>query len=75
VHVLRLDILSSDEWVRICDTATKQWPEERLSRSEILRRYCLFGMESFKRLSPDDQSRLAHSFQASMESSDGRLKH
>jgi hypothetical protein len=26
-------ILSSDEWVTICDTASKQWPQECLSRS------------------------------------------
>jgi hypothetical protein len=32
-------------------------------------------MESFKRLSPADQSRLAHQFQASMEAGDERLKH
>jgi hypothetical protein len=52
--------------------ASKQWPQECLCRSEIVRRYTLFGIESLKNLSPEDQSRLAHQFQASMEASDER---
>jgi len=68
-------ILTSSEWQRIQQSAGKQWPNEMLSRGEICRRYALFGMESFKRLSPADQSRLAHQFQASMEAGDERLKH
>lgn len=68
-------LLTSNEWVKIRDAANKQWPQERLSRSEIVRRYTLFGMESLKNLSPTDQARLAHGFQASMEAGDERLKH
>jgi hypothetical protein len=67
--------LTSDEWVRIHNAAGKQWPKETLSRGEICRRYVLYGMESLKNVSPEDQSRLAHSFQASMEANDARLKH
>ena len=49
--------------------------EETLSRGEICRRYALFGMESFGKISPAYQERLAHKFQASMEAGEERLKH
>ena len=67
--------LTSSEWMRIKQCAEKQWPKECLSRAEIVRRYALFGMESLQKLSLADQSRLADRFQASMESSDERLRH
>lgn len=68
-------ILTSDECVKIQQAAAKQWPTETLSRSEIVRRYTMFGIQALKKTSADDQSRLAHQFQASMEASDERLKH
>jgi hypothetical protein len=46
--------------------AAKQWPAETLSRSEILRRYVLAGVESLKNIPPDDAARLAREFQASI---------
>lgn len=54
--------------------AEKQWPQECLSYAEMVRRYVLAGMESLKNVSPADQTRLAHQFQASMTAGDTRLK-
>ena len=67
--------LTSSEWMRIQQCAEKQWPQECLSRAEIVRRYTLFGMEALKNLSSADQSRLADRFQASMEATGERLRH
>jgi hypothetical protein len=66
--------LTSDEWIKIFNAAAKQWPTETLSRAEIVRRYTMFGIQALKNTSADDQSRLTHQFQASMEASDTRLK-
>jgi hypothetical protein len=67
--------LTSSEWMKIQQAASKQWPGERLSRAEICRRYVLVGIQAVKNVSPTDQSRLAHQFQASMEAGDESLKH
>jgi len=67
--------LSSDEWIKISNAAVKQWPTETLSRREIVRRYTLFGIETLKNLSPDEQSRATHQLQSSMTASDTRLRH
>ena len=66
--------LTSDECVKIQQAAAKQWPTETLSRSEIVRRYTIFGIQALKNISADDQSRLAHQFQASTKASDGRVR-
>jgi hypothetical protein len=66
--------LSSDEWVRIRNSARTQWPQECLSHAEILRRHALFGVQSFKSVPQADQSRLQHAFQASMTIEDTRMK-
>lgn len=34
--------LTSAEWMRITQHADKRWPQERLSISELIRRYALF---------------------------------
>jgi hypothetical protein len=67
--------LRSDEWIKIRNAAVKQWLTETLSRAEIVRRYTMFGIESLKNLSPDEQSRATHQLQAGMEASDVRLQH
>ena len=67
-------LVSSSEWVRIRDAAARQFPNENLSRAEICRRYVLAGVDAIKNASPADCARLAHQFQASVESGDQRLK-
>jgi hypothetical protein len=67
--------LTSDEWIKIQQAAAKQWPTETLSYAEIVRRYTMFGVQSLTNISPADQSRLTHQFQASMTAQDTRLKH
>ena len=74
-HALCHGYLSSDQWIKIHNAAAKQWPTETLSRAEIVRRYTVFGIQVLKNTSADDQTRLSHQFQASMEASDTRLKH
>ena len=66
--------LTSDEWVKIQQAASRQWPGEVLSRAEICRRYFLVGMETLKNISDADRVRLAHQFQASIEAEDQRLR-
>ena len=68
-------LLSSSEWIRVRDAEGKQFPDETLFRCDICRRCVLAGIDATKNLSPADQARLVHQFQASMESSDKRLKH
>jgi hypothetical protein len=67
--------LTSSEWLRIQQAAQKQFPNENLSRAEIIRRYTLAGVDVFEQLSASDRARLAHEFQASMQASDQRLRH
>ena len=67
--------VSSDEWLRIQQAAAKLWPTEMLSRSEILRRYVLAGVESLRNLSPRDAAQLARQFQDSIIVPDARLRH
>jgi hypothetical protein len=67
--------LTSAEWVKIRDAAAKQFPNETLSRAEIVRRYALAGIDALKDLSASDRARLAHGFQASMEAGEERLRH
>ncbi len=66
--------LTSSEWIRIQQAAGQQFPHERLSRSEIIRRYVLVGIRALSSASASDRERLAHQFQASMEASDQRLR-
>lgn len=66
--------LSSAEWVKIREAASKQWPGETLSHSEVLRRYVLIGIGTLKNVSPQDAKRLAHELQCSMPVGDTRLK-
>jgi hypothetical protein len=54
------------------NAAVKQWPAETLSRAEIVHRYAMFGIQSLKSASPDDQSRATHQLQSSMTASDTR---
>ena len=67
--------LTSSEWVRIQEAAQKAFPNETLSRAEIVRRYALAGVDALRQLAPTDRARLAHEFQASTEAGDERLRH
>ena len=67
--------LTSSEWLRIQQAASKQFPNEALSHAEIVRRYTLAGIDALKQLSSADRARLAHGFQASMEAADERMMH
>jgi hypothetical protein len=67
--------LTSSEWMRIQQAASKQFPNETLSRAEIVRRYTLAGIDALKQLSSADRARLANGFQASMEAADERMRH
>ena len=67
--------LTSSEWVRIQEAAQKAFPNETLSRTEIIRRYALAGVDVLKQLSSADRLRLAHGYQASMEAGEERLRH
>jgi DNA-directed RNA polymerase subunit RPC12/RpoP len=62
-------VISSAEWVKILDAANRQFPNEKLSGSEIVRRYALTGVEAIKDASPEDLAKLAHDFQASFQTS------
>jgi hypothetical protein len=53
-------LLSSDEWVRIQQAANRQFPNETLSLSEIVRRYTLAGIEVLTDIYDEDRKRLGH---------------
>jgi hypothetical protein len=74
VYCLTLN-LRSNEWLKIYNAAVKQWLTETISYAEIARRYIMTGIQSFKNVSPDEQSRATHQLQASMTASDTRLRH
>ena len=67
--------LSSYEWLRIHQSATKQWPTETLSRAEIIRRYALIGIKSFSNLSSEARADQTRDLQQSIHAPDERLRH
>jgi hypothetical protein len=67
--------LTTSEWVKIRDAAQKAFPNEVLSRSEIIRRYALTGIEVLAKLGPQDKARAQYSFQQSMGAGEERMKH
>ena len=66
--------ISSDEWLRIQQAASGQFPNESLSRSEIIRRYALAGIQALGKQSPGELERTAHEFRASQAAPDQRLR-
>jgi hypothetical protein len=57
--------LTSNEWHRIRQVTDQQWPNQRLSRAEILRRCALAGLDLLRNLQPRDQARLQRDYQLS----------
>jgi hypothetical protein len=60
--------------MRIRQAASREWPDESLSRAKICRRYVSVGMEALKNFSAADRARLAHELRASIEAEDQRLR-
>jgi hypothetical protein len=67
-------IFGVENWLLFQQAAQKAFPNENLTRSEIVRRYTLAGIDALKQLSASDRARLAHEYQASMEAPEERLK-
>jgi hypothetical protein len=65
--------LTSGEWLRIQQAAGRQFPNENLSRAEIVRRYILAGIQKLDSVSPADQARIAHEMRESMPAPDEKL--
>jgi hypothetical protein len=59
-------IISSQEWIRLGHAAAKQFPNDVLTRGEILRRYATSGVSALKNLSEQDRARRQHEHQATM---------
>jgi hypothetical protein len=57
--------LTAQEWIKLRDAAAKQFPNEVLSRGEMLRRYAMIGIAALKPASDADQKRRAHEFRSS----------
>jgi hypothetical protein len=66
--------LTTSEWIRIWEAATRQWPDERLSRSEACRRYVLIGAKTLKNIPAADGERLTHELATSMSTEDTKLE-
>jgi hypothetical protein len=61
---------------RIEQVAQRLWPTERLSRTEICRRFTLAGAQVLPQMSPADQVTMLRRFQMTMLAPDAeRLKH
>jgi hypothetical protein len=58
--------LTSSEWLKIQQAAAKQFPNETLSRSELIRRFTLAGIEALGGMSEADRAQRARQYQQSM---------
>jgi hypothetical protein len=58
-------LVTGQEWVKLRDAAKEQFPNERLGRGEITRRFALAGIERTKRLTERDRARQVHELRAS----------
>ena len=54
--------LTAREWIKLRDAAAKQFPNEVLSRAEVLRGYAMIGISALKLASDAEQTRQAHEF-------------
>lgn len=66
--------LTGEEWSRIQTAAARLWPQETLSRAEIVRRYALVGIDTLKHSSRVDRQRVTEQLQNSMTAADTRLR-
>ena len=57
--------ITSDEWMRIQQAAIKHFPNECLSRSEIIRRYAMVGVQALGNPPPADRGARAQGFAGS----------
>jgi hypothetical protein len=62
--------LSSDEWLRIQQKTSRMWPDEVLSRAEIMRRLSLVALDAVGQLSADEQRKLTKELRRSLDPDD-----
>ena len=58
--------LTSNEWVKVKQEATRLWADERMSTGELARRFVLAGVEALKNVASADLKRKQYQFQATM---------
>jgi hypothetical protein len=73
MHTITVN-LSSDEWQRIREEASKLWANERISQSEVVRRCTLTGVETLRRTAAAKAAEEQARFQATMTVKDSHLQ-
>jgi len=60
-------VVSSNEWIKLYEQASRSWPGEVLSRSEVLRRLSLVGCDRVGNTTAEERKTMADEFRASLD--------
>jgi hypothetical protein len=60
-------IISSNEWLKIASQAACSWPQETLSRGEVMRRLTLIGCEKVREKTAEETAAQAKQFREALD--------